>query len=109
MKYYTEKLYHVYITMNKNNTVIYVGVTGNVERRIGQHKFNKIKGFTRRYNVNKLVYYESLGYINDAIKREKEIKGWRRSKKLDLIKKLNPELKDLSEGWNIREIPDSRK
>lgn len=73
--------------MNKYNTVIYVGATGNVEARIGQHKFNKLKGFTRRYNVDKLVYYEPFGQIMDAIKREKEIKGWRRSKKLDLIKK----------------------
>lgn len=91
-----EKQYYTYLTMNKNNTVIYTGVTNDISRRAYEHK-QKInsKSFTARYNVDKLVYYETFDNIGDAITREKQIKGWRRWKKVKLIKTINPELKDL--------------
>ena len=94
------KTYYVYIATNKNNRVLYTGVTDNIHRRMFEHE-NQVhpNGFTARYNVNKLVYIESTKYINNAIAREKEIKGWTRSKKLELIKSLNPEFNNLLEEY----------
>ena len=86
-------MYYVYIITNKENKVLYTGVTNNLERRINEHKNKIIKGFTSKYNVNKLVYFEETKDINEAIAREKEIKGWRRSKKVALIESVNP-------AWN---------
>ena len=86
-------MYYVYIITNKENKVLYTGVTNNLERRIYEHKNKIIKGFTSKYNVNKLVYFEETKDINEAIAREKEIKGWRRSKKVALIESVNP-------AWN---------
>ena len=87
--------------MNKRNTVIYTGVTNDIERRIGEHKFYKVKGFTQKYNIDRLVYFEKFGHPQDAIRREKEIKGWTRDKKLILIKKGNPNFDDLAKDWNL--------
>ena len=87
--------YYVYITANKNNTVIYIGVTNNIERRIYEHKSGEIKGFTQKYNVHKLVYVEMYSNIDDAIKREKQLKGWSRSKKNILIETTNPDWNEL--------------
>jgi putative endonuclease len=81
---------------NKTNTVIYTGVTGNLERRVYEHKNKLIKGFTSKYNVTKLVYYEMYSYIYDAIAREKQIKGGSRAKKIELIVDINKEWKDLA-------------
>ena len=93
------KQYYVYIMTNKGNTVLYTGVTSNLAERIYQHKKKLIKGFTSKYNINKLVYYEEFDSVYDVITREKQIKGWLRRKKIELIKKNNPEWKDLSTGW----------
>jgi putative endonuclease len=89
--------YWVYIMMNKNNTVNYTGVTNDLIGRVWEHKNKIIKGFTKRYNINKLVYFEEFHDIYEAIRREKQIKGWTNKKKIDLIKTLNPEFKDLYE------------
>ena len=89
--------YFVYILTNKYNKVLYVGVTNNLIRRVYEHKNKLISGFTSKYNIDKLVYYESFPSVFDAIKREKEIKGWKREKKVALINSFNPEWKDLYE------------
>ena len=91
--------YYVYILTNWNNKVMYVGVTNDLQRRISEHKSKSIEGFTQKYNVNKLVYYEYTNDINSAIAREKEIKGWKRYKKDELVVSVNPHWKDLSVGW----------
>ena len=90
--------YYVYITASRSR-VLYVGVANDLERRVRQHKLKIIPGFTSRYNVDRLVYYESTGDIRAAIAREKEIKGWRREKKVALIEAVNPEWKDLTDEW----------
>ena len=87
--------YFVYILTNQYNNVLYVGVSNNLIRRVYEHKNKLISGFTSKYNVNKLVYYEVYSSIFDAIKREKEIKGWKREKKIALITSFNPEWKNL--------------
>ncbi len=90
--------YYVYIMSNKSR-MIYVGVTNDLERRVYEHKNKLVKGFTSRYNLDKLVYFESTDDVTAAIAREKEIKGWVRRKKTALINSENPEWKDLSEEW----------
>ena len=94
-----EKGGFVYIVANWDGHVIYTGVTNDLQRRMFEHKEKKVQGFTKKYNVTSLVYYEQFGDIEMAITREKEIKGWRREKKDRLIEAGNPEWKDLSEGW----------
>jgi len=91
--------YYVYILTNKSNTVLYVGVTSDLERRVWEHKEKVYAGFTSKYNVNKLVYYEDFQWIHDAIAREKQLKGGSRQKKIDLILIENPAWNDLSLGW----------
>ena len=88
-----------YIMSNKNDTTLYVGFTNDIERRIKEHKSGLTKGFTQRYNCDKLVYFETYSDVNQALDREKQIKKWRREKKDLLIKTLNPDLKDLSDGF----------
>ena len=80
---------------NIGNAVIYTGVTNNLRRRVFEHKEKLVEGFTKRYNITKLVYFEEFGNILNAIEREKQIKGGSREKKINLIKSINPELKDL--------------
>lgn len=92
---------YIYLMANKNDTVIYVGVTSDLEKRVYEHKNKMIDGFTKKYNVNKLVYYEVFDRIEDAIAREKQIKSGSRMKKLNLIKAMNPEFKDLSQELEI--------
>ena len=92
-------IYYVYILSNKNDTVLYIGVTSNIERRIKEHKSGLINGFTQRYNCDKLVYLESYSDINQALDREKQLKRWRREKKEWLIQMQNPEFTDMSEGF----------
>ena len=87
--------YYVYILTNKTNKVLYIGVTNNLERRIYEHKNKLIKGFSQKYNLTKLIYYEMTENIISAIKREKQLKNWHREWKINLIKQLNPEWKDL--------------
>ena len=91
--------YYIYILTNKNNTVLYTGVTNDLIRRVYEHKEKLIKGFTKRYNVHKLVYCEILDDINDAIIREKQIKAGSRPKKIDLINTINEEWRDLYEDF----------
>ena len=92
------KQYYVYI-MNSPTGTLYTGMTNDLQRRVHQHKNKLIEGFTKRYNVTRLAYYEEFGDVRAAIAREKQIKGWRRSKKLDLIKSVNPKWEGLSAGW----------
>jgi len=95
-----ERSYYVYLLTNKNNGVMYVGVTNNLMRRIDEHRNKVVKGFTEKYNVCKLVYFEETSDIGSALAREKEIKKWRREKKNELVHSVNPEWKDLwSELW----------
>ena len=92
-----EKYYYVYIMTNKWNTTLYTGVTNNLAKRAWDHKQKLVKGFTSKYNLNKLVYYEIFTNIEEAIAREKQIKGGSRKKKIELIEKDNPEWRDLSD------------
>ena len=88
-------IYYVYILTNVNHTVFYTGVTNNLERRCYEHKNKVNNGFTKKYNICKLVYYETFTYINSAIKREKQIKDHSRNRKLKLINDFNVSWKDL--------------
>ena len=97
-------IYYVYILSNYNNTVFYVGVTNDLVRRCHEHKNKLIKGFTEKYNVNKLVYYEVFDFIDLAIQREKQIKGYSREKKEMLIEKLNPNRDELYSNGVIRKL-----
>ena len=90
------KNYWVYIATNKSNT-LYTGITNNLARRMHEHKNKLISGFTRKYNINKLVYFQQFNNPSEAIEAEKKIKGWTRRKKIKLIKSINHEFKDLSE------------
>jgi putative endonuclease len=92
------KKYFVYILSNKSGT-LYVGVTNNLERRLYEHKNKLNQGFTSKYNISRLVYFEPTDDVTVAITREKKIKGMLRSKKIELIKTMNPGLVDLSEDW----------
>ena len=95
----SERNYYVYLLTNWNNKVMYVGVTNNLERRMYEHKNKLVEGFTQKYNVDKLVYFEETKDVHAALEREKEIKKWRREKKNALVLKDNTEWRDLSEGW----------
>lgn len=96
------KTYYIYILASKRNGTLYIGATNDLERRSYEHKYHLVKGFTEKYNVNKLVYFEQTNDIQTALQREKQLKKWNRKWKLDLIENVNPEWKDLSENW----IPD---
>lgn len=90
------KSYAVYILTNYNKTTFYIGVTSNLPKRIWEHKNKLVEGFTQRYNVDSLVYYEITESVESAIAREKQLKNWHRDWKLNLIKEMNPEMQDLS-------------
>jgi len=92
---YNWKQYYVYIMTNKINTVLYTGITSNLKKRIWEHKEKTIKGFTKKYNIDKLIYWEVFNDPENAILREKQIKAGSRNKKIELIKGINPEWKDL--------------
>ncbi len=93
--------YFIYIITNKEDRVLYIGVTNDLEKRIYQHKNKLIDGFSKRYNLGKLVYYEVTQNVESALLREKELKGWLRKKKIELINTFNPEWKDLSEDYAL--------
>ena len=93
------KTYFVYILASKKNGVLYVGITSDLHKRVYEHKNELIEGFTSKYKIKKLVYFEETNEINSAIAREKQLKGWLRKKKIDLIEINNPNWNDLSEGW----------
>lgn len=92
-----KKIYYVYIMTNCRNTVLYVGVTNNLERRVFEHKNHLLKGFTSRYNIEKLVYFEETDDISVALSREKQIKAGSRKKKIRLIEVVNKKWEDLLE------------
>ncbi len=88
-------MYYVYIITNKTNTVLYIGVTNNLERRMYEHRNMLVEGFSSKYKLSKLIYYEETKDVNEAILREKQLKGWSRAKKNNLIASLNPEWNEL--------------
>ena len=90
------KDYYVYILTNEYNTILYVGVTNDLIRRVYEHKQKLVDGFTKKYNVDKLVYYEHTTDVYSAITREKQIKSYRRAKKIDLVNSTNPEWNELN-------------
>jgi len=91
--------YYVYIMTNRKRGVLYVGMTNHIERRVDEYKRKLVRGFATRYNLKRLVHFEVFADAYSAIVREKQIKGWLRSKKIALIEKDNPHWKDLSEDW----------
>ena len=92
------KMFYVYIMTNHSGT-LYVGVTSNIQRRVGEHKLGLMDGFTKKYQINRLVYYEETGDVQTALEREKQIKGWARKKKIGLIETMNPGWIDLGADW----------
>ena len=97
--YKTIHQYYPYILTNKTCGTLYIGVTNDLERRMFEHKNKLVRGFTSRYRLNKLLYFETYQYVEDAIRREKNMKKWKRQWKIDLIEKDNPNWKDLSKDW----------
>ena len=91
--------YWVYIVGNRGATTIYIGVTNDIKRRISEHKLGEVPGFTKRYKCDILLYFEEYNNIKNAISREKELKGWRRERKEQLIATLNPHRVDLASNW----------
>ena len=89
------KDYYVYILTNEYNNVMYIGVTNDLRRRVYEHKSGEIEGFTKQYNVHKLVYFESSHDVKAAIAREKQLKGWKRERKNALVESVNPEWKEI--------------
>jgi putative endonuclease len=96
-----EHRYYVYLLTNWNDKVMYVGMTNDLLRRVYEHKTKAVKGFTEKYNVHKLVYFEETSNVNAAIAREKEIKKWRREKKNALVIQANPTWRDLAEEIDL--------
>ncbi|MBW1730538.1 MAG: GIY-YIG nuclease family protein [Deltaproteobacteria bacterium] len=92
-----DKQFYVYILASKRNGTLYIGITSDLARRVWEHKNKMVEGFTKRYNVNRLVYYEVYSTVEDAIIREKRMKKWRRMWKIRLIEEKNPDWKDLYE------------
>jgi putative endonuclease len=92
------KQYYVYIMTNRSGT-LYTGVTSDLRRRVYEHKHKLIPGFTSKYNITRLVYYEATNDVNAAIAREKQIKGWLRRKKIALVESTNPKWQDLAQDW----------
>ena len=93
--------YYTYILTNWNNKVMYIGMTNNLERRLYEHRHHVVAGFTCKYNVCKLVYYESTDDVKAAIMREKQLKGWIRARKNALVESTNPTWRDLSEDCDF--------
>ena len=91
--------YYVYLLTNRNHNVLYTGVTNNLERRLYEHKNGLAEGFTKRYRVHTLVYFETTTDVKAAIAREKQIKSWSRARKNALIETTNPHWRDLTEDW----------
>ena len=90
----------MYITSNFKRSVLYVGVTSSLVKRVYEHKNKLVEGFTKKYNLSKLVYFETTNDVKNALIREKQLKNWHRDWKLNIINKHNPEWKDLSEEWD---------
>ncbi len=97
----THHQYYLYILSNKYNGTLYIGVTNNLERRMFEHKNKIVEGFSKRYDLTNLVYFETFQYVNDAIKREKNMKKWKRDWKIKLIQEDNPNWSDLAGDWDV--------
>ena len=93
------KRYFVYIITNKYNTVFYIGITSDIIKRIYEHKNKLVKGFSQKYNLIKLIYFEETNDVNEAIRREKQLKNWNRQWKINLVRETNPNFKDLALEW----------
>jgi putative endonuclease len=93
-----KKQYYVYIMTNKSKT-LYVGITNNIKKRVYEHKNKLVPGFTKKYNITRLIYFETFADVYSAIAREKTIKGWLRKKKIELITTTNPDWQDLNREW----------
>ena len=93
-------MYFVYFLTNWDDSVLYIGVTGNLPRRLYEHRMGLVEGFTKKYNVHKLVYFEQTNDVYSALSREKQLKKWSRKKKNDLIQSTNPTWRDLSKDWH---------
>ena len=89
----------IYILSNKKNGTLFIGITNDLERSMFEHKSKLVNGFTKNYGLNKLIYFEQFQYVNDAIKREKQLKNWNRQWKIDLLEKENKTWTDLSADW----------
>ena len=94
------KTYYVYLLTNRNNNVLYTGVTSDLIRRLYEHQHGLTDGFTKRYRVHKLVYFETTSDVYAAIEREKQIKSWSRARKDALVESVNPHWRDLTEDWD---------
>jgi putative endonuclease len=95
------KTYYVYILASKRNGTLYIGVTNDLQRRIYEHKNNLLEGFSKKYSIHYLVYFEDINDVNSALQREKQFKRWTRKWKLELIEKFNPDWRDLADDWFI--------
>ena len=95
----TQHQYYVYLLSSKKNGTLYIGVTNDLERRMFEHKNKLVEGFSSKYGLDKLIYFEIYQYVNDAIKREKNMKKWKRQWKINLVEKDNPNWEDLSKDW----------
>jgi len=104
-----EHNYYVYILTNKHRTTLYIGMTNNLEYRVAQHRSGEVEGFTQRYQLKHLVWFEHFRAVHAAIAREKQLKGWLRSKKVALIEKTNPRWFDLSADWGQQPRIDDRE
>jgi putative endonuclease len=103
-----ERTYFTYIMASRSHT-LYIGMTSDLQQRVFQHKWREKDGFTARYNCDRLVWFQSFNEVSDAIDREKELKGWRREKKIALIEQANPTWQDLSRDWYELEPADHRR
>jgi putative endonuclease len=101
------KTYYVYILASRSRN-LYTGVTNSLKRRVREHKEGLVPGFTRKYRINRLVHFESFADVRDAIRREKQVKAWRRAKRVALISRHNPAWADLAEGWFDKKPRKSR-
>jgi putative endonuclease len=102
------RTYFTYIMASRSHT-LYIGMTSNLHHRVFQHKWHENEGFTARYNCDRLVWFQPFSEVSDAIQREKELKGWRREKKISLIEQTNPTWQDLNRDWYDYEPADSRR
>ena len=104
-----ERRYYVYIMQSSSRRALYIGMTNNLHRRVFQHKTHEFEGFSDDYDAIRLVYWESFDDVHKTIAREKQLKNWRREKKLWLIARTNPQFKDLAAHWYKKESVDARR
>ena len=103
-----ERCYYVYMMMSSSRRALYTGVTGRLRRRVMHHKSGAIDGFSQQYHTTRLVYFETYFYVRNAIAREKQIKRWRREKKIALVESMNPGYRDLAAHWFETQGPSAR-